>query len=442
MRYTTDPPRLILPTQATIKHLVKRAEMEELSDLEWDFVWDLLAKTGGAQVAEFDEDAALMDAGIYALLEAETFLQSHPQANRGNVHEKFEREYHQMQHQLHHILEHLDLNDIPGYNHASKAIRVIELVRYMKVLWIMYVIYIDDAGILFELIERALEKVHSLSSEDLSTLKEFVDSDEEASNFDTEFLALQLEIGGIDLKEVLRIARHLDTLSELQRNKSKLRSDPNGEDVKPRSIRDLSELGRISQQDHALPHRLRMKRAVEGELNVRDPHTRRNKKQLLYLVVDGSVSMLNNNTSPASHAAGVVVNRLQAVIDGDAEVYVRFFDRELREKEYHACNIDTARELITVVGDVANYTGGNTVFSSTLMKASTRVLELMKSGDLKEPELVFITDGDAALPDISVLQGVRMHVVQVGDYEVPALSNMARQSGGISVYTGKNCHPM
>ena len=52
MRYTDDPSNLILPTSATIKHIAKREGLGELTELEWDFLWDLLAKTGGAQVAK------------------------------------------------------------------------------------------------------------------------------------------------------------------------------------------------------------------------------------------------------------------------------------------------------------------------------------------------------------------------------------------------------
>lgn len=436
MRYTNDPPNLILPTEATIEHIAKREGLGELTELEWDFVWDLLAKTGGAQVAEFDEDKAIFDAELHAMLEAEAFMRRHPGIDFEHVSEKFTEDYHNMQHQLYHVLVELDLNEIPGYNHAAKAIRVIELIRRTQVLWIVMILDVKVAASLFEMIDNAIEEVKALTDSDLALLRQFVGPLSEEPELDTEFLGIQLQLGGMDLQEVLRIARHLDTLSELQRGRSKLTPDPNGEEVKLRGIRDLSELGRASQQDLALPRRLRMKRAVEGELNVREPNTRRNKKQLLYLVVDGSGSMLHDGATSASRAAGVVINRLQAVIDGDAEVYLRFFDGDLREKEYHANNASSARELMRVVSDPAQYLGGWTMFAPTLNAASLRIQELLKLGNLKEPELMFVTDGNATIPDVSVLRGVKMHTVQVGTEEVTTLSELARQSGGISVYTG------
>lgn len=434
MRHTDDPPNLILPTKATIKHIAEREGLGELSELEWHFLWDLLAKTGGAQVAEFDEDKATFDAGLYAVLEAEAFMQRHPDADRHAVSAKFSDKHQDLQRQLYHLLVALDLNKIPGYNHAAKAVRVIKLVRRAQILWVMLLVSFDHMGTLFKVIDDAIQEVNALCDADLELLKQFVDPLSDEPNEDAKFLGMQLQLAGMDLPEVLRIARHLDTLSELQRGRSKLRSDPNGEDMKYRGIRDLSELGRVTQQDLTLPSRLRIKRAVEGELNVRDPHTRRNKKQLLYLVIDGTASMLRNGATPASRAAGVVMNRLQAVIDGDAEVYVRFFDRDLRKNEYHANDTKSARELMQIVCDPNQYNGGNTVFTSTLDTASSRVQSLIALGRLKEPELVFVTDGNALIPQVSVLQGVKMHVVQVGAVEVTALSDLARESGGISVY--------
>jgi len=436
MRHTDNPFNLILPTSATIRHIAKREGLGELTQLEWDFLWDLLAKAGGAQVAEFDEDKASFDAGLFAMLEAEAFMQRNPGANRDAVSTRFSEDYQEMQHQLYYLLTELDLNEIPGYNHAAKAIQVIRFIRRAQVLWVTFILDLIVVGALFTMIDDAVKEVNSLSGSDLGLFQQFVDPLSAEPDEDAKLLAIQLQLGGMNLQEVIRIARHLDTLSEFQRGHSKLMPDPNGEDVSLRDIRDLSELGRATQQDLSLPARLRMKRAVQGEINVRDPQTRRNKKQLLYVVADGTASMMWYRAAAASRAVGVVVNRLQAVIDGDAEVYVRFFDTDLREKEYHAHDAKSARELMQIISDPAQYCGDGTVFSSTLHSATGRVEALMKLGHLKEPELVLVTDGHAHIPDVSVLGGVKMHVVQVGVKEVTALSELARKSGGVSVYMG------
>ena len=436
MRYTQDPPYLILPTEATIKYIAKREGLDELSELEWDFVWDLLAKADGAPVAEFDEASAQLEAATHAMLEAEAFMQRYPGLDQRYVTSSFEYEYHHWQHQLHDALERVDLNEIPGYNHPTKAVRTVKLLRRVQQLWVLRQIRIDLAAILGEMIEDAIERVEGLAESDLEMLKTFAPATSDNADDDAKFLALELQLGGMNIGELMRIARHLDDLSEFQRGKSRPISDPEGEEVRLRDIQDLSELGRVSQQAYTLPDLLRMKQAVTGELSVRETQTRRNKKQLLYLVVDGTGSMLGDGATSASRAAGVVMNRLQAVIDGDAEVYVRFFDGDLRKQEYHANDAASARELMRIVTDPMQYNGNRTIFGSTLATASRRIQELVVTQSLREPELVFITDGDATVPDVSVLNGTKMHAVQVGAEEVPSLSRLAHASGGINVYAG------
>ncbi len=434
MRYTNDPPNLIPPTEATIEWLAKREGVGTLTKLESDFVWDLLAKTSGAQVAEFNEAEAIEEAEFHAIVETDAYMERHPEADANKVSHKFKHDYHHLQHQFHAVLEHLDLNEIPGYNHAAKAIRAIKLLRRLEVLWVQVVHMFAMANQMATMIQQAINTVQSLSDDDKAALERLVGPGSGNKSEDAELLGIELELSQLDLGEVIRIARHLDTLSELQRSRSKLTADPNGEDVKLRGIRDLSELGKVGQQEFALPRRLRMQRAVEGQPYVREPHTRRDKKQLLFMVVDGTGSMMHYEAVSASRAAGVVMNRLQAVIDGDAEVYMHFFDVDMRAKEYHAHDAASAREIMSIVTNSMHYQGAGTVFDATLKSASSRVRTLLQSGKLKEPELVFVTDGDADIPDLSVLDGIKMHAVQVGVSEDLGLSKLARASGGIGIH--------
>ena len=436
MRYTNDVPNLILPPEATIRYTAEREGLGELTELEWDFTWDLLAKTGGAQVAAFDEDDAMTDAKIYAMLEADAFKRRYPDVVSRRVEVKFEEEYHMLQHQLHHLLEHLDLNKIPGYNHLAKVIRVIKMVRRMKVLWVITRNVLTAVGALLQMVNDAVQQARALSDEDRALLSQFVDPFSQDPKGDAEFMGIELQLSGINLPEVLRIARHLDTLSEFARGRSKLLPDPDGEDVKLRPIETLGELGKVGQQDLGLPSALRSLRAATGQFDIRAPHTKRLKKQLLFLVVDGSGSMLDFRALSASRAVGVLLNRLQAVIDGDAELFIRFFDYDLREKEYHAKDANSARELLRIISDPGQYQGNGTAFQATLTSASSRVGELLKSGELRAPEMVLVTDGEAPIPALSVLGGYTMHLVQVGTEEVVELSEFARESGGVSVYAG------
>mgnify|MGYP001557783155 CR=1 FL=1 len=169
---------------------------------------------------------------------------------------------------------------------------------------------------------------------------------------------------------------------------------------------------------------------------MRDPRTRRAQKQLLFMVVDGSASMLDDGFLGASRAAGIVMNRLQAVINGEAELYLRFFDGALREQEFHADSPASARELMRIISDPTQYLGDWTEFAGTLKAAGQRAEEILKARGLRDPEIVLVTDGEAYVPSLSVLGGKRLLVFQVGEEENIALSKLARRSGGVGVYVG------
>lgn len=432
MRHTEDPENLIMPTLATVQHIAGREGLGELTEDELDFVWDLMAKAGGAQVKPFDEFEAQAEAAVHAFGEADAFT-TRTGVTTPYLVEKFESDYYEYLRQQHLVVEDLDLNEMPGYNTPTKAVRVLRLFREVQLLWIL--LWVDVALMnLMDLLNAAFARMESLDPEFTAILKTFAGGDnpeEEAL-----MLGLELQLCNIQLEEMLRIARHLDKLSEFTNAQADPTPDPNGEEVVLRDIQDLGELGRASQSAYTLPPRLRLKQAAMGETQIREPQTRHDKKQLLYMVVDGSGSMLEYNCLAASRAAGVVMNRLQAVIDGDAELYLRFFDETLREQEYHANSPESAQELMRIVSSPLSYMGDDTRFRQPLEVASQHVQKLMESQGLRDPELIFITDGEATVPPIETLHGIKMHTVQVGESENVRLSALARKSGGLGLYAG------
>ena len=56
----------------------------------------------------------------------------------------------------------------------------------------------------------------------------------------------------------------------------------------------------------------------------------------------------------------------------------------------------------------------------------------MDHGVFRSPELMLVTDGDARVPELSVLKGVTMHAVQVGVDNIEKLAELASASGGIA----------
>jgi hypothetical protein len=436
VRYTINPANFIPPTTKTVEHIARREGLGELTQEEFDFVWDLLAKTAGAEVREFDEIEAQADAAAHALSEAQAFIarQSIPShMNDWSLIRSFENDFHFYQHQRYDALVEVDLNQLPGYNKPTQAVRLLWLFRAMQRLWVLHIIRIEFGISFVEALADAIVKVNNLSDKQMAMLETFIGSDEPSE--DAILLGLQLSVSGIQIAEMLRIARTLSELAELQ-GRAKLTPDPNGEEMTLRDIQELNELGKATQHAFTLPRRLRMQRAVSGELDVRNPRTRRAKKQLLFMVVDGSGSMLMDGALGASRAAGIVMNRLEAVINGDAELYLRFFDEELREQEFHADSPASARELMRIISDPAQYLGRRTEFSSTLTAASKRAEELLSARGLRDPEIVFVTDGEAPVPALSALNDKKLHAFQVGEEENTELSDLARRSGGVGVYIG------
>lgn len=231
--------------------------------------------------------------------------------------------------------------------------------------------------------------------------------------------------------ELLRVSRHLDKLSPMRVAKSnKLEVDPEGDERRWRPIRNLGELHKIPQSEWALPKSYRMYRALTGQTPVRERCTRTEKRQLLYILVDCSGSMEDGER--IAKAGGVLLNRLKAVVAGEAEVYFRFFDGSPRQ-EHHAATPEEAKALMTQVMERGNYSGGSTDIRAAVQVAAKRIEELIASGEqLYKPEICLVSDGEAAVPSREDLGGVRLHVFNV-ECAQPKLVELARSTGGVGI---------
>lgn len=231
--------------------------------------------------------------------------------------------------------------------------------------------------------------------------------------------------------ELLRVSRHLDKLSPMRVAKSnKLEADPEGDERRWRPIRNLGELHKIPQSEWALPKSYRMYRALTGQTPVRERCVRTEKRQLLYILIDCSGSM--GNGERIAKAGGVLLNRLKAVVAGEAEVYFRFFDGSPRQ-EHHAATPEEAKALMTQVMSRGNYSGGSTDIRAAVQAAATRINELITSGEqLYRPEICLVSDGEAAVPNREDLGGARLHVFNV-ECAQQELVELARSTGGVGI---------
>ncbi|OQA03213.1 MAG: hypothetical protein BWY68_00803 [bacterium ADurb.Bin400] len=230
---------------------------------------------------------------------------------------------------------------------------------------------------------------------------------------------------------MVEISRHLDKLSRMQvRRQRKTETDPEGEEVRWRPMKHLGEIGRIPQSEWALPRPYRMYRHITGQTSVRERCTRIEKKQLLYIIIDCSGSMSSGKR--IYKAGGILINRLKAVIAGEAELYVRFFDSSLKQ-EHHASTPEEAKALVKKFTE-ANYSGGNTAIAACTKAAHERIEEIMREGAVYRPELCVITDGDddTSSLKLSDIPGTKLHAFVV-ECQNKHLAELARRSGGVGV---------
>lgn len=241
-------------------------------------------------------------------------------------------------------------------------------------------------------------------------------------------------VEGCDKRVMLDISRTLDSFTKLQlRKQEKLEQDPAGEEVRSRPIKHLGELSRVSKTAWATRQQnpsFFLYQAVTGQLPVRERVTRIVRKQAVFILVDGSGSM-----SGKKHwkATGVVMNRLKAVLSGDAEVFVSVFDTELGRVE-RASTPAEARELVKKFAK-GNFTGGGTDIAAAVRAAHAYIEKMITEGAaLYRPEVVVLTDDDTSVASLkkSEIPGTRVHgfAMEVAN---KSLVEFARSTGGVGV---------
>lgn len=294
-----------------------------------------------------------------------------------------------------------------------------------------------------EALEETMDFVDSLSQDEQDMLDpdgknhEIQDSPEgdgvRTGNKGLNRLAVAEDIApGSDRRAMLDISRTLDSFTKLQARKQvKLEEDPTGEETRQRPIRNLSEISRVAKTAWATRQQnssLFLYQAVSGQLPVRERVTRVERKQAIFILVDGSGSMKGRKHWKAT---GVVMNRLKAVLSGDAEVFISVFDTNLGKVE-RATNPEEARALVKKFAS-GNFTGGGTDIGGSVLAAHKKIEELTKEGAmLYRPEIVVLTDEDSSIGNLtsSKIPGTRVHgfAMEVAN---PALVRFAQSTGGV-----------
>jgi Mg-chelatase subunit ChlD len=234
-------------------------------------------------------------------------------------------------------------------------------------------------------------------------------------------------------KEImLRISRLLDNFTKLQTSKSiKEIADPAGNETRQRPMQDISELARLGGTDWAMYKANKsyfMYQAVTGQMNINERITKEERKQAIFILVDGSGSM---NGTRHYKATGVVMNRLKAVLKGDAVCYISVFDTEMQKPDF-AENQEQATKLIKKFAD-GNYSGGGTDIAKAVISAHNFIKNEIAEGKLLyRPEIIVLTDDDSSANGVksSQIAGTRVHGFAM-ESKNPNLKTLAESTGGL-----------
>lgn len=452
---TSPPPTYISPSQEEMREVANRVGLRNYSV---DLVSDLTNLAAGGQVNPPSEYRDLVRRKVEETLPARDSDGDWSLSGGGytkNRHEAVEdrvtktMRYHQ---NVCDFLQAVDLDQFPGATPLEQAMSLLKLLSQQsggsggggqgEPLPIFQDSDNRPEGVA-EQLHETLDMVDSLSDEELDML----DPDGEMHGEETEqdgqrsgHQSLQrLKIAedlveGADKRVMLDISRKLDQFTKLQARRQKLvEPDPAGEEVQKRPIRHLGEMQRVEKTAWAMRQQnpsYFLYKAVTRQLQVRERVTRVKRKQAIFILVDGSGSMRGKKHWKAT---GVVMNRLKAVISGDAEVWVCVFDTDLT-KVHHAGTPEEARELIKKFSK-GNFTGGGTDIAGSVRSAHKFMEEKIKAGEaLYRPEIVVLTDEDTSISSLkkSEIPDTRLHGFAM-EVRNQSLVNFAKSTGGVGI---------
>lgn len=340
------------------------------------------------------------------------------------------------------FLQTVEVENLPGSSPLEQAMNCLKLLSKMsggsgEGSGESLPIFAEKAEEAGQKVNQILDQVESLTQDEKDLLDPDADAQPDAGKGSTEDAQQKMSLAEDMLsgKEImLSISRNLDKLTRMQVRKSKKQeADPAGDEIRKRPIRHTGELNKIEKSYWAIRQQSKSYfdyLAVTGGIPVRERVTTIEKKQLLYIIIDCSGSM--GQGKRIFKAGGILMNRLKAVIAGEAELYVRLFDTSLKT-EYHAGTPAEAKELIKHFTE-KNYSGGSTDISGCARSAQKRIEEIIANGATYRPELVVITDGDDSI-DLKATKdfpGTKMHAFVV-DTANNALCEVAKATGGVGV---------
>ena len=241
------------------------------------------------------------------------------------------------------------------------------------------------------------------------------------------------------LQHVREVARLLRSKSALKSQALVIEQDNRASTIaRTRPITSVNEVPLVQGSDWAMYRSvpgLFFYRAVSGGMPVsiprkeEKPAARSIHKQLLYLLIDCSQSMANGAGRRIGTAAAVLLNRLAAVQQGQAELYYTFFD----ENAYEERHVKTPADAEAAIAEVRshNFSGGSTNIKGALHHAARRVRTLGGENGGIRPEIMIVTDGGhdfSIKPEL--FEGTVLHSI-LCEGKNDSLAFLSEETGGV-----------
>jgi len=381
-----------------------------------------------------DGDGDYMDSeGNYLMDSDDRYIRKEEQARVAAASKK--ANYHQ---NVNKFIQELDFDGIPGTTPLTKAVNMVNILSKSDSESDnseddgknMPIFQRSNGEKLAKDINQIFEDIKNLDTSEKTLMEK--DDQQHSENEDNDFSTMELASDMVKGKNIwLKISRKLETLVNLRTFAyRKTVPDLQGKSVISRPIENPNEINRLTSAEWSNPESLRLFRIASRQAQIRERVSIVEKKQLLYLLIDSSRSMRGKRIHVAG---GVLMNRLKAVVKGEAEVFLRFFDGTVYD-EYHASTPEEAQELIKRF-ERNNFSGGNTRIAKALKKVRDTIEEKMKENSVYvRPEIVIVTDGedDVASLNAKEFKPTVVHSVIV-ECENDDLTKFARATGGVTI---------
>jgi len=186
-------------------------------------------------------------------------------------------------------------------------------------------------------------------------------------------------------------------------------------------MENYDQIAKVSKTKMAMPNF--DDKFIKKELIVKEKVKPEEKKQILYMLLDDSGSMTNETKQ--TYVRAVLLNRLEAVVKGNAELKFCLYE----SKRYNFMDIvdkKGAKKAFNMVS-LRVPGGGGTNIGRVIQET---IDEICKLEDYHDPEIMIVCDGDDKLHVEEVdLKGVKVNAVLLGRKN-PDIEKLTKLSGG------------